>query len=139
MKSIAICFLTFVLFADTAAAMSEEKNPGDGGSSKNETVENNEKSEEFDVFDDGFHWSIESTDRHRHHSHVALFRRRTDADVTCTHVLDIPFFSLYTRHESDDRSDLRILSLPIIGSIYRHRVDGKRHSREFLYLIEIDD
>ena len=47
-------------------------------------------------------------------------------------------FSLYRSESWQDRRDLRILSLPIIGSLYRHRVDGNSHRREFLYLIDIE-
>ena len=88
--------------------------------------------------DRGFSWHLEFEDRHRHHSPMALFRRHDHAEGTCTQLLRLPMFSLYRSESWQDRRDLRILSLPIIGSLYRHRVDGNSHRREFLYLIDIE-
>ena len=85
-----------------------------------------------------FHWFEKREDRHRHHSHIALFRRHDDAEGTCIRLLSVPLFSLYRSERHGDQRDLRVLSLPILGSLYRHRVDGDRHRREFLYLIDIE-
>ena len=53
--------------------------------------------------------------------------------------MSVPLFSLYRSERWGDQRDLRVVSLPILGSLYRHRVDGNRHRHEFLYLIDIEN
>ena len=116
MKPIATCLLGLFLLLGPTAVKGAEAEPTGEDSAR----------------------SAESDDRHRCHLHFALFRRQSSAEGTCTRLLSIPFFSLYRSEHWGDQRDHRILSLPLIGSLYRHRVDGDHHRREFLYLIEIE-
>ena len=116
MKQIAACLLGLSLMLAPIAATGEEDDPIDEGATS------------FTVHGD----------LHQHHSIFSLFRRHVDGERSCTHLLQVPFFSLYRSERYDDHRDLQILSLPIIGSLYRHRVDGTHHRREFLYLIDIE-
>lgn len=116
MKSIASCLVAILLLLGNTAAKSSETEPTDENSQSVVTPE----------------------DRHAHHSLFSLFQRHTDAGGTCTRLLVAPFFSLYRNERWSDQRDLRILSLPIIGSLYRHRIDGIHHRREFLFLIDIE-
>ena len=115
MKPIATCLLGLFLLLGPTAVKSAEAEPGG----------------------EGFPRSAKLEDGH-HHSLVALFRRPSDAERTCTRLLNFPLFSLYRSERWGDQRDLRVLSLPLIGSLYRDRVDGNHHRREFFYLIEIE-
>jgi hypothetical protein len=147
MKPIAICLAGVFLLLGPTPALSMDDEFDRDSSERAESGEERDEGEEMDDLDDlddpdlddhGFHWAINLEKRHRHHSIFALFRRHSDTEMSCTRVLDIPFFSLYRSMQEGDQSDRQFLRLPIIGSLYRHRVDGNYHRREFLYLIDIE-
>ena len=119
MKPIAPCFLGLFLLLGPAFASSAQ-------------------SPEVDGVDESARHDAQPVDRHSHHSFFALFQRHSGPDTRCTRFLSAPLFSVFRSERWGDQRDLRILSLPIIGSLYRHRVVGNHHRREFLFLIDIE-
>ncbi len=92
---------------------------------------------------------------------VSLFKLDRRDGYERVEILNIPFFSLVKSTRRDDRTstrfpkmplialyrndrhgdserDTRILSLPLIGSLFGHQVDGSRHKRTFFYFIRVE-
>lgn len=92
---------------------------------------------------------------------VSLFKLDRRDGYERVEILNVPFFSLLKTTRRDDRTstrfpemplmalyrndrhgdwerDTRILSLPLIGSLFGHQVDASRHKRTFFYFIRVE-
>lgn len=68
-----------------------------------------------------------------------LYESSRHDERTSTRFPRVPLFSLYRRDRDGEwESDIRLLSLPLIGSLYRHQVDGASHRRQVLFFIRWD-
>ncbi len=77
--------------------------------------------------------------RHRHSHRIdfdyGLFSWRKRPGETKIQVLDLPFFTLFEkRSRGDVRSDTKFVDLPLLGSLYRHRVDEDEREVRVLFL-----
>ncbi len=68
-----------------------------------------------------------------------LFKTTRNDERTSTRFPRMPLFAFYrSDHDGEWERDTRLLSLPLIGSLYRHQVDGDRHRRQLLFIIRWD-
>ncbi len=63
------------------------------------------------------------------------FESRRSKDRRSIKVLDTPFFTLFEKKSRGDvRSDTKFVDLPLLGSLYRHRVDQNEREVRVLFL-----
>ncbi len=55
-----------------------------------------------------------------------------------TRVLDVPLFSLYRSESHGSCSDMGVLNLPLIGSLFRQRVDEDQVRTNVLFLMSFE-
>lgn len=66
---------------------------------------------------------------------ITGFESRRTKDRRSIKVLDLPFFTLFEKKSRGDvRSDTKFVDLPLLGSLYRHRVDEDEREVKVLFL-----
>ena len=67
---------------------------------------------------------------------LSIFNHRHAGEHSETRVLDVPLFSLYrSEHYGDGQYDMRLVDLPLLGSLFRVRRTEREDRTDALFVI----